>query len=90
MLSAVVYLTLGILLCRIVQGRLVKMYCLGWAMLLTFLVGISRIYLGVHYPSDVLAGWMAGTGWALGCWAVAQHLRRRGAIESGKGVHPVR
>jgi undecaprenyl-diphosphatase len=81
LVSAVVYLTLGTLLCRIVPGRPAKWYCLGWAMVLTFLVGISRIYLGVHYPTDVLAGWMAGLVWALGCWAVAQYLRlRRGRM----------
>jgi undecaprenyl-diphosphatase len=85
MLSAVVYLTLGILLCRIVRGRVAKLYCLGWAVLLTLLVGMSRIYLGVHYPTDVLAGWMAGLVWALGCWLIAEYLRRRGAIEDEEG-----
>lgn len=56
MLSAVVYLTPGILLCRVVQGRLARAYCLGWATPLTFLVGVSRVYPGVHDPTDVLAG----------------------------------
>jgi undecaprenyl-diphosphatase len=79
MLSAVVYLTLGILLMQVVRGRLTKLYCLLWALFLTFLVGMSRIYLGVHYPTDVLAGWIAGLVWALACWVVAQCLRRRGA-----------
>lgn len=77
MLSAVVYLTLGILLMEILPGRAVRAYCLLWAMLLTFLVGMSRIYLGVHYPSDVLAGWMAGVAWALTCWAIVHYFRRR-------------
>ncbi len=84
MLSAVVYLTLGILLMEVMPSRAVKAYCLIWAMLLTFLVGVSRIYLGVHYPSDVLAGWMAGIAWALACWAVAHYIRRRDVTnESG-------
>jgi undecaprenyl-diphosphatase len=82
MLSAVVFLTLGILLMEILPGRAVKVYCLLWAMLLTFLVGFSRIYLGVHYPSDVLAGWMAGIAWALVCWAVAHYFRRKDVAES--------
>jgi undecaprenyl-diphosphatase len=77
MLSAIVYLTLGILLMEIVHGRAAKLYCLAWAMSLTFLVGISRIYLGVHYPTDVLAGWMAGTAWALACRVVVQYASHR-------------
>lgn len=81
MLSAVVYLTLGILLVEIVPGRLTKLYCFVAALSLTFLVGVSRVYLGVHYPTDVLAGWMAGLVWALGCWGVFHVLERRGAVE---------
>jgi undecaprenyl-diphosphatase len=75
MVSAIVYLTLGTLLMQIVARRAAKLYCLMIAMLLTFLVGISRIYLGVHYPTDVLAGWMAGSGWALGCWLAIQYFK---------------
>jgi undecaprenyl-diphosphatase len=48
-----------------------------WALVLTVLVGLSRVYLGVHYPTDVLAGWMAGIAWALLCWVAAQFARRR-------------
>jgi len=77
MLSAIVYLTLGILLMQVVQGRAAKLYCLMGAMFLMFLVGISRIYLGVHYPTDVLAGWVAGIAWALACWVIVQYMRRR-------------
>lgn len=76
MLSAIVYLTLGTLLMQVVPGRGAKLYFLTIAMLLTFLVGVSRIYLGVHYPTDVLAGWMAGIAWALGCWMAARYWRR--------------
>jgi undecaprenyl-diphosphatase len=47
------------------------------AVALTLLVGLSRIYLGVHYPTDVLAGWCVGSAWALACWAVAMRLQRR-------------
>jgi undecaprenyl-diphosphatase len=76
MLSAIVFLTLGILLMQTVHGRAAKWYCLLWAIVLTILVGLSRIYLGVHYPTDVLAGWMAGTAWALACWVAAQYASR--------------
>lgn len=82
MMSAVVYLTLGSLLTRLAARRRVKLYFLAVAMLLTFVVGISRIYMGVHYPTDVLAGWTAGLVWALGCWLIARYLQRRGAVET--------
>ncbi|HEU4826563.1 MAG TPA: phosphatase PAP2 family protein [Dongiaceae bacterium] len=72
MMSAVVYLTLAALVARLLERRRLKGYTLGVAVMLTLLVGVSRIYLGVHWPSDVLAGWAAGAAWALGCWLVAR------------------
>jgi undecaprenyl-diphosphatase len=81
MLSATVYLTLGALLGRFVEPFRLKAYFLIAALLLTFLVGVSRVYMGVHYPTDVLAGWAAGLAWALVCWLVARYLQHRGAIE---------
>ncbi len=85
MLSAVVYLTLGALLAQFVAGRRLKAYLLVCAMLLTLLVGISRVYLAVHWPTDVLAGWCVGAAWAALCWVVAEWLRRRGAVEQDVG-----
>ena len=81
MLTAVIYLTLGALLARVAARRRTRVYLLTVAMFVTFLVGISRIYLGVHYPSDVIAGWCAGFVWALVCWLAARYLQRRGAVE---------
>jgi undecaprenyl-diphosphatase len=81
MFSAVVYLTLGALLSQLVQERTLKVYFLGVACFLTFVVGLSRVYLGVHYPTDVLAGWSAGLAWALACWMAASYLQRRGKVE---------
>ncbi len=81
MMSAVTYLTLGALLARVHSRRAVKAYLLLLAVLLTVLVGFSRIYLGVHWPTDVLAGWAAGGAWAVFCWLVARWLQRRGQVE---------
>ena len=77
MMSAVTYLTLGSMLAGIVPGRATRIYVLGVAVLITLMVGVSRIYLGVHWPSDVLAGWCAGFAWAMLCWLVARHFFRR-------------
>jgi undecaprenyl-diphosphatase len=79
--SAAVYLTLGALLMRIVRRPLSKFYCMGVAMLLTGLVGASRVYLGVHYPTDVLAGWLMGLSWALLCWLAERALERRAGLK---------
>jgi undecaprenyl-diphosphatase len=81
MMSAVTYLTLGALLARSQERRRLKAYFLLLAALLTFLVGVSRVYLGVHWPTDVLAGWMAGAVWALLCWLVARWLQSRKTLE---------
>lgn len=80
MLSAVTYLTLGSLAARFLRGRATKIYVLSLAVLTTVLVGVSRIYLGVHWPSDVLAGWCAGFAWAMLCWLVARMLQRRKVV----------
>jgi undecaprenyl-diphosphatase len=75
MLSAVVYLSLGALLAQRESSRPIKVYFLGLALSLAFLVGISRVYLGLHYPTDVLAGWSVGLVWALLWWLIARYLR---------------
>lgn len=86
MTSAAVYLTLGALLMRIADRRVTKIYCMAVAMLVTFLVGISRIYLGVHYPTDVLAGWVVGLTWALLCWMVERAIERRTGMKREQQV----
>jgi len=82
MMSAVVYLTLGALLARTQVDRAVKIYILAVAVFVTVLVGVSRVYLGVHWPTDVLAGWALGGAWALLCWLVMTWLQTRGQVET--------
>ncbi|MBV9491333.1 MAG: phosphatase PAP2 family protein [Verrucomicrobia bacterium] len=102
MLSALVYLTLGGILSRMAANPVAKRYFLSVAIALAMLVGASRVYLGVHFPSDVLAGWAAGSLWSGFCAQVARALQRRGTVEKpmaslptlagaeplvGKGLH---
>lgn len=81
MLSAIIYLTLGVMLARTVSDWRLKSYFLGAAFTLILLIGLTRIYLGVHYPSDVLGGWTVGIAYAVLCSMAATWLQRRGNVE---------
>jgi undecaprenyl-diphosphatase len=81
MMSAVTYLTLGAILARSHDRKAVKAFFLLVAALLCLLVGVTRVYLGVHWPTDVLAGWTAGAVWALLCWVTARWLQGRRTLE---------
>ena len=88
MLAATVYLTLGALLVRAQPRRRLKAFILASSILVTLLVGVSRVYLGVHWPTDVLAGWALGATWALLCWLVAHALQNRGHVEQQEPEPP--
>lgn len=74
MLSAVTYLTLCGLLARHQATRGARIFMMAAGLFLTLLIGSTRVFLGVHYPTDVLGGWCAGATWALLCWYVARKL----------------
>ena len=84
--SAIVYLTLAALVMQIVRGRVVRGYIIGAAGLLVGAIGCSRVYLGVHWPSDVLTGWSFGALWALMWWGVGAWVRLSRA--GGSLLHP--
>jgi undecaprenyl-diphosphatase len=80
-LSAITYLTVGALLARIHPSLAIRIYLMAVAVFLILLIGMSRIYLGVHYPTDVLGGWCIGAAWAMGCWVLTAWLQNRGQVE---------
>ncbi len=76
--AALVYLTLGAMLARVMPTRKLHVYFIGMALAVTILIGSTRVYLGVHYPTDVLAGWAVGSAWALLWWLIARWTIRHG------------
>lgn len=84
--ATVSYLTLGLLLARTLPRRALKVYVVALGVVLAAAVGLSRLYLGMHWPSDVLAGWTLGGAWALLCWQVERVLQRRGLVERAEYV----
>ena len=77
LLSAVFYLSIGVMLTRAFPQRRFKAYVIGVAVLLTLLVGLTRVYLAAHWATDVLAGWSVGAAWAMALWLVAYGIQRR-------------
>ena len=80
LLSTVFYLTLGVMLTRAFPRKRLKAFVLGSAILIALLIGLTRVYLGAHWASDVIAGWCAGAAWAMALWLVAYAIERRQVV----------
>lgn len=80
LLSTVFYLTLGVMLTRAFPKKRLKAFVLGSAILIALLIGLTRVYLGAHWASDVIAGWCAGAAWAMALWLVAYAVERRQVV----------
>jgi undecaprenyl-diphosphatase len=81
-IAAALYVTLGFLIASHLPRRALRLYVIGVGAFLALLVGFTRVYIGVHYPSDVVAGWTVGLAWALLCGLVSRRLQRRGVVET--------
>ena len=81
MLSAVTFLTLAAILSSLDARRGFKAFVFSVAIFLTVTIGLTRIYLGVHWPTDVLGGWTLGAAFALTARVVLGVWRRERPVE---------
>ncbi|HVV86548.1 MAG TPA: phosphatase PAP2 family protein [Kofleriaceae bacterium] len=81
-IAAALYLTLAVMIARTLPQQRLRVFVVATGALLALLIGLTRVYLGVHYPTDVLAGWTIGLAWALACGLLARWLGGRGKVEA--------
>jgi undecaprenyl-diphosphatase len=79
MISAALYMTLAVLIARTLKTRRQRVFVVAMGAIVMMMIGVTRLYLGVHYPTDVLAGWTAGLLWALVCGLIVEWFGKRGA-----------
>ena len=68
MMTTVIFLAIGLLFREAVSRQAVKTLAIALPLTVAASVGLTRVYLGVHYPSDVFAGFCCGLAWTSGCW----------------------
>ena len=83
--SAIIYLTIAVMISRSFEDRRSRIFTISVAALLVLAIGCTRVILGVHFPSDVLGGWTLGAAWALGVGLLAATLQRKHKIEEPDG-----
>ena len=91
LLATAVFVLLGMVISRTFEPTRLRISVIVIAALLALLVGLTRVYLGAHYPTDVLAGWTIGLAWAVFCATVFVFLEGRGIVvesRTGRGVSP--
>lgn len=84
LLATVFYLSVGVMLTRAFPRNRMKAYALGWSVVLVLLIGLTRIYLGAHWASDVAAGWGIGAFWAMLLWLFAYAMERRQRVHMAR------
>lgn len=77
LIAMVVYGLLGYFVLHLFKNRAARLLVRVVTVLVVFSIGVSRVYVGVHYPTDVLAGWTAGVPWLIACLALHEVLARR-------------
>lgn len=70
--SAVVYIAIALAFAAMSPSRSIRWTLIGLAIALSMTVAFTRVWLGVHFPSDVMAGWLGGAGWAFLATAILQ------------------
>ncbi|MCY0096241.1 phosphatase PAP2 family protein [Hoeflea ulvae] len=80
MVTTVAYLTLASLVIGFLTDRRARIYVLAVAVFVAVIVGVSRVYLGVHWPSDVAAGWALGAAWASLSWLILHFLKHHSRV----------